>query len=325
MVDGTKLPIHGETTLQLQIGALRWKPTLPVMNIKGLDIILGGDILKFFNPKIDWVNWKASIYNNGKRVKLRRWTDTGNISKVTLAQFEQTWNESNTGYLALVMAVAEGEKPNSELPAAVRTVLEEYKDIMPDDLPAGMPPAQNHEHEIMEEPGAKPVSRAPYRLSSTELADMKKHIIYMLDPKQIRPSTSPYGAPVLFTPNPHGSLRMRRRCCHCNCATTAAAAAALAAIATAAAASAAATTSAASAAAPATVATTTFAAAVSAASADAVAAPATTTAATAAATAATTPATAASAAAAVTTAAVALAPLLLTVAAYHGDAYSTHL
>ncbi|CAI5483057.1 unnamed protein product [Closterium sp. Yama58-4] len=208
MVDGTKLPIHGEATLQLHIGALRWKPKLPVTNIKGLDFILGRDFLKRFNPEIDWVNSKVCIYNNGERIALRSWTDTGDIPETTLARFEQTVNESNTGYLALVMAAAEEVKPGSELPAAVKEVLEQYKDIMPDDLPTSVPPARTHEHEIVEEPGAKPVSRAPYRLSPTELTDMKKQIEYLLDRQLIRPSTSPYGAPVLFTPKPDGSLRM---------------------------------------------------------------------------------------------------------------------
>ncbi|CAI7933203.1 unnamed protein product [Closterium sp. NIES-54] len=79
---------------------------------------------------------------------------------------------------------------------------------MPDDLTAGVPPARTHEHEIVEEPGAKPVSRAPYRLSPTELTAMKKQIENLLDRQLIRPSTSPYGAPVHFTPKPDGSLRM---------------------------------------------------------------------------------------------------------------------
>ncbi|CAI5460704.1 unnamed protein product [Closterium sp. Yama58-4] len=208
MVDGTKLPIHGEASLQLHIGALRWKPTLPITNIKGLDFILGRDFLKQFNPEIDWVNRKACICNNGKRVELRSWTDTGDVPETTLARFERTVNESNMGYLALVMAAAEEEKPSLELPAAVNEVLEQYKDIMPDDLPAGVPSARTHGHEIAEEPSAKPVSRAPYRLSLTELLDMKKQIEYLLDRQLIRPSTSPYGAPVLFTPKPDGSLRM---------------------------------------------------------------------------------------------------------------------
>ncbi|CAI7787781.1 unnamed protein product [Closterium sp. NIES-53] len=72
-------------------------------------------------------------------------------------------------------------------------------------MAAGVPPARTHEHGIMEEPGATPVSRAPYRLSPIELADMKKQIDYLLDRKLIQPSTSPYGAPVLFTPNSDSS------------------------------------------------------------------------------------------------------------------------
>ncbi|CAI7871935.1 unnamed protein product, partial [Closterium sp. NIES-53] len=196
MVDGMKLPIHGKSTLQLQIGALRWKPTLPITNIKGLDFTLGRDFLKRFDPEIDWVNRKTCIYNNGKRVELQSWMDTGSVPETTLARFERTVNESNTGYLALVMAAAEEE------------VLEQYKDTMPDDLPAGVPPARTHEHEIVEELGAKPVSRAPYRQSPTKLTDMKKQIEYLLDRQLIRPSTSPYGAPVLLTPKPDGSLRM---------------------------------------------------------------------------------------------------------------------
>ncbi|GJP56124.1 hypothetical protein CLOM_g15177 [Closterium sp. NIES-68] len=53
-----------------------------------------------------------------------------------------------------------------------------------------------------------PTFRAPYRLSPTELTDMKNHIEYLLAKGLIRPSTLPYGGPVLFTPKPDGSLRM---------------------------------------------------------------------------------------------------------------------
>ncbi|GJP58151.1 hypothetical protein CLOP_g21830, partial [Closterium sp. NIES-67] len=72
----------------------------------------------------------------------------------------------------------------------------------------GTTPNRTHQHGIVEEPGSKPTFRAPYRLSPTELTDMKKQIEYLLAKGLIRPSTSPYGAPVLFTPKPDGSLRM---------------------------------------------------------------------------------------------------------------------
>ncbi|CAI7824273.1 unnamed protein product, partial [Closterium sp. NIES-53] len=70
MVDGSKLQVYGEAALHLQMGPLRWKPTLPVTNIKGLDLILGRDFLKKFNPEINWVTRTASIYNQDRRVPL---------------------------------------------------------------------------------------------------------------------------------------------------------------------------------------------------------------------------------------------------------------
>ncbi|CAI7857084.1 unnamed protein product [Closterium sp. NIES-53] len=112
------------------------------------------------------------------------------------------------GFVALVTNEDEGERKTLKLPPPIKKLLEEFEDVLPDNLPDQLPPYRTHEHEIIEEPGSKPTFRAPYRLSPTELADMKKQIEYLLDKGLIRPSTSPYGAPVLFTPKPDGSLRM---------------------------------------------------------------------------------------------------------------------
>ncbi|GJP66287.1 hypothetical protein CLOP_g23177 [Closterium sp. NIES-67] len=101
----------------------------------------------------------------------------------------------------------DGEKASEPL-EKIKELLKEFQDILPDDLPNELPPYRTHQHEIVEEPGSKPTFRAPYRLSPTELTDMKKKIEYLLAKGLIRPSTSPYGAPVLFTPKPDGSLRM---------------------------------------------------------------------------------------------------------------------
>ncbi|GJP72841.1 hypothetical protein CLOP_g3607 [Closterium sp. NIES-67] len=96
----------------------------------------------------------------------------------------------------------------SEPPKEIKEILKEFQYILPDDLPDELPPYRTHQHEIVEEPGSKPTFRAPYRLSPTEVADMKKQIEYLLAKGLIRPSTSLYSAPILFTPKPDGSLRM---------------------------------------------------------------------------------------------------------------------
>ncbi|GJP59210.1 hypothetical protein CLOP_g9660 [Closterium sp. NIES-67] len=79
-------------------------------------------------------------------------------------------------------------------------ITEGVPDILPDNLPNELPPYRMHQHEIVEEPGSKPTLLAPYRLSPTTLIDIKKQIEYLLENGLIRPSTSPYSAPVLFTP-----------------------------------------------------------------------------------------------------------------------------
>ncbi|GJP65692.1 hypothetical protein CLOP_g22560 [Closterium sp. NIES-67] len=133
---------------------------------------------------------------------------TGDIPVETLARFEKDVKRTDTGFLALATEVETDGEKTSEPPGEIKKLLKEFQDILPDDLPNELPPYPTHQHEIIEEPGSKPTFRAPYRLSPTELTDMKKQIEYLLAKGLIRPSTSPYGAPVLFTPKPDGSLRM---------------------------------------------------------------------------------------------------------------------
>ncbi|GJP47147.1 hypothetical protein CLOM_g6374 [Closterium sp. NIES-68] len=139
---------------------------------------------------------------------LPNWDDTGDIPVETLARFEKDMKRTDTGFLAIATEVENDGEKASETPEKIKELLKEFQDILPDDLPNELPPYRTHQHEIVEEPGSKPTFRAPYRLSPTELTDMKKQIEYLLAKGLIRPSTSPYGAPVLFTPKPDGSLRM---------------------------------------------------------------------------------------------------------------------
>ncbi|GJP39060.1 hypothetical protein CLOM_g23451 [Closterium sp. NIES-68] len=139
---------------------------------------------------------------------LPNWDDTGDIPVETLARFEKDVKRTDTGFLAIATEVENDGEKASETPEKIKELLKEFQDILPDDLPNELPPYRTHQHEIVEEPGSKPTFRAPYRLSPTELTDMKKQIEYLLAKGLIRPSTSPYGAPVLFTPKPDGSLRM---------------------------------------------------------------------------------------------------------------------
>ena len=53
-----------------------------------------------------------------------------------------------------------------------------------------------------------PPNRPPFRLSRVEREEAERQVKELLEPGRIVPSSSPYGAPVLFVPKPDGSMRM---------------------------------------------------------------------------------------------------------------------
>ena len=72
----------------------------------------------------------------------------------------------------------------------------------------GLPPVRPVDHTIPLMPGAQPVSRPMYRLSPSELDEVKRQVTDLLNKGMIRPSTSPYSAPILFVGKTDGGLRM---------------------------------------------------------------------------------------------------------------------
>ncbi|GJV77461.1 putative reverse transcriptase domain-containing protein [Tanacetum coccineum] len=75
------------------------------------------------------------------------------------------------------------------------------------DLP-GIPPVRQVEFQIDLIPGAAPIARTPYRLAPSEMQELSNQLQELTDRGFIRPSTSPWGAPVLFVKKKDGSFRM---------------------------------------------------------------------------------------------------------------------
>jgi hypothetical protein len=87
------------------------------------------------------------------------------------------------------------------------SVVEEFVDVFPEELP-GMPPEREVEFYIDLIPGTVPIAKRPYRMAPTELAELKLQIADLQQKGYIRPSSSPWGAPVLFITKKDGSMRM---------------------------------------------------------------------------------------------------------------------
>nr|GFD49360.1 putative reverse transcriptase domain, aspartic peptidase domain protein [Tanacetum cinerariifolium] len=72
----------------------------------------------------------------------------------------------------------------------------------------GIPPVHEVEFNIELIPGAEPISKAPYHIAPVELKELKDQLQELLERGFIRPSVSPWGAPVLFVKKKDGSMRL---------------------------------------------------------------------------------------------------------------------
>ena len=106
------------------------------------------------------------------------------------------------GYLAFVVDMRQEGTQMEDIP-----IVKEFPDVFPDDI-SGLPPDRAIEFVIELIPGTKPISIPPYRMAPAELKELKAQLEELLSKGFIRPSTSPWGAPVLFVKKKDGSLRL---------------------------------------------------------------------------------------------------------------------
>jgi hypothetical protein len=121
---------------------------------------------------------------------------------ISATQVKQLLLEGCQVYLACLKELPQEERKMEEIP-----VVQEFIDVFPEDF-LGLPPDWEIEFCIDLILGAAPISKAPYRMAPTELKELKMQIQELLDKGFIRPSVSPWGAPVLFVKKKDGTFRM---------------------------------------------------------------------------------------------------------------------
>ena len=160
---------------------------------------------------MDWLTeCEAHIDCKGKKIKIK--LSGGKLvvfrgqkqprKFLTIMQTKRLLKQGCEAYLAQVVDTAR-KIPNIKEVEVVR----EFEDVFPKDLP-GLPPDREIEFAIELIPGAAPASKAPYRLALVELKELAIQLQELLDKGMIRPSVSPWGAPVLFVKKKDGSLRL---------------------------------------------------------------------------------------------------------------------
>nr|GFB11123.1 putative reverse transcriptase domain-containing protein [Tanacetum cinerariifolium] len=86
-------------------------------------------------------------------------------------------------------------------------IVQDFLEVFPKDLPS-IPPTCQVKFQINLIPGAAPIARAPYRLAPSEMKELSNQLKELPDKGFIRPSSSLWGAPVLFVKKKDGSFQM---------------------------------------------------------------------------------------------------------------------
>jgi Reverse transcriptase (RNA-dependent DNA polymerase) len=187
-----------------------------VVDLASHEVILGKPWFARHNPIVDWklncmkirigekcVEVDASV-NPQKKVN-------GDVQHISAAKMTRVFRRRQRVFLVRLNNIRTESKPQnaSELTPRWNALLHESSDIFPEEQP-GLPPERHVSMEIDLVEGAKPTAKPAFRLSPAEMDELKTQLGLLLEKELIRPSVSPWGAPVLFAPKKDGGLRMCR-------------------------------------------------------------------------------------------------------------------
>ncbi|CAA0835697.1 Uncharacterized mitochondrial protein AtMg00860, partial [Striga hermonthica] len=190
--------------LKMNIGGRDLEADTYVINMKDFDIILGMDWLTKYRADISCHQREVTLHLPGVDRIVFFGAQTRAVPRVvsSMKAMKNLRKSGCKGYLVSAVG-SQKEEPSPES----MSIICEYRDVFPNELP-GEPPNRQVEFTIDLIPGAGPVSKAPYRRALKELQELKTQIQELLNLGFIRPSVSPWGAPVLFVKKKDGTLRM---------------------------------------------------------------------------------------------------------------------
>ncbi|GKA43055.1 putative reverse transcriptase domain-containing protein [Tanacetum coccineum] len=196
---GTNTVIQGCTLILLN---QPFEIDLMAIKLGSFNVVIGMDWLSKYHARIICDEKVVHIPIDGETLIIRGDRSKTRLNLISCIKTERYISRGYQVFIAQVMEKKSDEKRLEDIP-----VVREFSEVFPEDLP-GLPPVRQVEFQIDLIPGAAPVARAPYRLAPSEMQELSDQLQELADRGFIRPSTSPWGAPVLFVKKKDGSFRM---------------------------------------------------------------------------------------------------------------------
>ncbi|GJW51197.1 putative reverse transcriptase domain-containing protein [Tanacetum coccineum] len=180
---------------------------MPV-ELGSFDAIIGMDWLAKYQAvivcaekivRIPWRNKTLIIHSDG--------STQGNVTRLNIISCTKAQKYMEKGFpifLAHITAKEVEDKSEKKRLEDV-PIVQDFPKVFPEDLP-GLPPTRQVEFQIDLVPGAAPVARAPYRLAPSEMKELSEQLKELSNKGFIRPSSSPWGASVLFVKKKDGII-----------------------------------------------------------------------------------------------------------------------
>ncbi|XP_070045777.1 uncharacterized protein [Nicotiana tomentosiformis] len=117
---------------------------------------------------------------NGVGVKLETWKVTmpqgQSQTQLSAMQVVKGIKKGEPTFVATIASLEEDKSFQETLLPCIEKLLEENKDVMPEELPKHLPPRREVDHKIEFEPRAKPHAFAPYPMEPPELEELNKQL-----------------------------------------------------------------------------------------------------------------------------------------------------
>jgi hypothetical protein len=208
VADGRTSVVQSSVTTDLSVGSLQFGVTCLPTELYHYDVVLGKPWLTLFNPVVNWRLNAVSLVHLGKTHVLMGSQRSGLPDFVISAlDVQKAIDLGDPVYVVKLNAVDKEPDTNTYTVPELEQLLQEFDDVL-SGLPEGLPPSRAGDHYIRLEPGTSPPHSRIYPLSGAQLQELRAQLQELLERGFIRPSTSPFGAPILFVPKKDGGWRL---------------------------------------------------------------------------------------------------------------------